>query len=92
MNLESLSHQLLGLGERWEVVSLRVDGDPATVEIGVRETGSVWSDRVCPEDGEALAPHGSGFRGIDCRVLPGSVPHGSSLFLGLLCPVGQKMK
>lgn len=60
MKLESLFHQLLGLGESWEVVSLRVSEDRSTVEIVVRETAAVWTGLKCPEDGEALSPHGHG--------------------------------
>jgi len=58
MKLESLFHQLLGLGDCWEVVSLAVHEESGTVEIAVRETKAVWAGRTCPVDGEALSPHG----------------------------------
>ena len=53
-------HQLLVLGESWEVVSLGVGEDRSTVEIEVRETAVLWVGLRCPDDGEALARHGHG--------------------------------
>jgi transposase len=54
MKLESLFHQLLGLGSNWEVVSLRLLEPDGTVEIEIRETGELWKDQKCAVDGHAL--------------------------------------
>jgi transposase len=54
MKLESLFHQLLGLGLNWEVISLRVLEPDGTVEIGIRETGELWKEQKCAVDGHAL--------------------------------------
>lgn len=54
MKLESLFHQLLGLGLNWEVVSLRLLEPDGTVEIEIRETGELWKEQKCAVDGHAL--------------------------------------
>jgi len=51
MKLESLFHQLLGLGSNWEVVCLRLLEPDGTVEIEIRETVELWRDQKCAVDG-----------------------------------------
>lgn len=58
MEMKTLFHQLLGLGESWEVVSLAVDRTSGIVEIQIRETAKFWDQAQCAESGESLRPHG----------------------------------
>jgi transposase len=61
MDLKTLFHQLLGLGESWEVVSLEVDRSVGTVDIHIRESPRLWELGVkCPESGEEMKPYGHG--------------------------------
>jgi transposase len=59
MELKALFHQLLGLGESWEVESLAVDRSSGTVEIHIQESSRFWDLGVkCPHSGEQMAPYG----------------------------------
>jgi transposase len=54
MKLESMFHQLLGLGAEWEVTGLAVREADGTVEIAIAETEALWTTARCPEDGSGL--------------------------------------
>lgn len=59
MELKTLFHQLLGLGESWEVVSLSVERAIGTVVIHIEESPRLWELGVkCPESGEQMTPYG----------------------------------
>lgn len=60
MKLEMLFHQLLGLGEEWEVTGLAVREADGVVEIRIRETAKVWSALRCEADGAALSGYDHG--------------------------------
>jgi transposase len=59
MELKTLFHQLLGLGENWEVVSLTVDRGRGTVEVHVQESPGLWQQATAGAGaGEQLTPYG----------------------------------
>lgn len=60
MKLESMFHQLLGLGAEWEVRGLEVREADGIVEIRIGETPALWSRARCAEDGAALAGYDHG--------------------------------
>lgn len=60
MKLESLFHQLLGLGDEWEVTQLAVRDEDGTVEINIRERKLLWEAQRCGADGQALKPYDHG--------------------------------
>lgn len=51
MKLESMFHQLLGLGAEWEVTGLALREADGIVEIHVAETEALGPKAHCPEDG-----------------------------------------
>jgi transposase len=60
MKLESIFHQLLGLGAEWEVRGLEVRAADGTVEMRIAETEALWSRARCAEDGAVLAGYDHG--------------------------------
>lgn len=60
MKLESMFHQLLGLGAEWEVTGLEVREADGTVEIRIAETEALWASTRCPGDGAVLAGYDHG--------------------------------
>lgn len=60
MELEALFHQLLGLGESWEVTGLSLRDADGVVEIAVRERAELWSGQQCPADGAGMRPYDHG--------------------------------
>jgi len=60
MKLESMFHQLLGLGAEWEVTGLEVREADGTVEIRIAETEALWTSARCPEDAAILTGYDHG--------------------------------
>ena len=55
MTPESMFHQMLGLGDQWQVASCQFDPESGLVTLQIRETGELWKAYRCPRDrGEAF--------------------------------------
>src|SRR3954471_22178093 len=51
MTPEMMFHQMLGLGDNWEVLSCEFDSQSGVVRLHVRETDRFWKSCRCPDDG-----------------------------------------
>ena len=51
MATDKLFHELLGLGQNWEVVESRFEKDRSTLVLEIRETSALWNQQRCPKDG-----------------------------------------
>lgn len=50
MRSERMFHELLGLGEKWEVVESRFDQETGLVSLEIREKAPLWDSLRCPKD------------------------------------------
>ena len=51
MTPEMMFHQMLGLGDSWEVLSCEFDSKSGVVRLHLRETEGFWKSYRCPHDG-----------------------------------------
>jgi transposase len=51
MATDKLFHELLGLGQNWEVVESRFEKARSTLVLEIRETRQLWEQQRCPKDG-----------------------------------------
>ena len=50
MQSERMFHQLLGLGDEWEVIESRFEQETGIVSLGIREKPTLWESLCCPKD------------------------------------------